>query len=286
LPERVDAIVCDQIGNFGFEAGLVEFGCDARDRWLRPGGRIVPARVDLFLAPVDDPPLHAQVEFWNSRPAGFDFARVRAWAANTGYPVTTEAGSLLGTAARITGFDATTMSPAPIASRADLSIERAGTVHGLAGWFSATLADGVTLSNAPTAQARVGRRNVFFPIDRPVAVQPDDVVRVAMHIIPADTIVTWTVEVLREGAVLARARHCTLHGMLLSGDDLRRTHPHFVPTLTARGRARLTVLQLCDGRQPLAAIEREVLARHPDLFESLPAAAAFVVEVVAAYANP
>lgn len=285
LPERVDVLVCDQIGHFGFEAGLIEDGGDARERFLKPDGRFVPACVDLCVAPIDDAALRAQVEFWTTQPAGFEFASVRGWALHTGYPATCGVESLLGEARVVAGLETRTMTPAPIACRTTLTVDRAGTLHGLAGWFSATLAGGVTLTNAPTAAARLRRRNVFFPIDRPVAVQRHDTVDVALHIIPTESVVNWSVDVRRADAVIARSRHSTLHGMLLTRDDLRRTDPRFVPTLTPRGQARLSVLALCDGRRALADIEREMLVRHADIFDSLPAAATFVSEVVAGYAK-
>jgi protein arginine N-methyltransferase 1 len=286
LPELVDVVVCDQIGHWGFEAGLPDDGGDARDRFLRPGGRFVPAAVDLFIAPVEDPVLHAQVEFWNARPSGVRFEPVRAWAVNTGYPTTSDPESLLGGAERIASIDMRMAIPTVLTCRTELTVGRPGTLHGIAGWFDATLADGVHLSNAPTAAARLQRRNVFLPIDRPVAVLPSDLVRVDLHIVPSETLVTWTVEAVRDGAVLARSRHSTMRGMLLTRADLRRTDPRFVPTLTPRGRARLSVLELCDGHRPLAEIEREMLARHPALFGSLAEAAVFVGEVVAGYTHP
>jgi protein arginine N-methyltransferase 1 len=286
LPERVDVIVCDQIGNFGFEAGLIQYGADARERFLRPGGRFVPGRVDLFVAALESPPLHAQVAFWSGKPAGFDFGPVQAWAGNTGYPTMIAAEMLLGAGRPIVSFDAEGMGPGQLTGQVDLPVDRSGTLHGLAGWFEATLAGDVVLSSAPTAPARVQRRNVFLPIDEPIDVQRGDVVRVRLHAIPFETVVTWTVEVVRSGLAVGRARQSTLHGMLIDRESLRRTDPRFVPTLTPRGRARLSVLELCDGTRPLAEIEREMLARHPDLFPALPAAAAFVVEVVAGYSNP
>jgi protein arginine N-methyltransferase 1 len=93
------------------------------------------------------------------------------------------------------------------------------------------------------------------------------------------------VEVHDPGAPAAKARfrQSTLKGMLLSREELRRTHPAFVPRLTPRGDARLSVLNLCDGQRPLADIEREVFERHPDLFRTLGEAATFVAEVVTRY---
>lgn len=286
LPEPVDVIVCDQIGHWGFEAGLPGDGGDARDRFLRPGGRFLPATVDLFIAPVEDAALHAQVDFWTGRPGGLRFDPVRAWAVNTGYPTTSPAESLLGAGVRIGSINMREAMAQVLTSQVELTAARAGTLHGIAGWFDATLADGVHLSNAPAAAARLGRRNVFLPIDRPVGLVPGDLVRVDLHIVPEETLVTWTVEVVRAGAAVVRSRHSTMGGMLITRADLRRTDPRFVPALTARGRARKSVLELCDGQRPLAEIEHEMLSRHPDLFGSPAEASVFVGEVVAGYTHP
>src|SRR5688572_12456568 len=40
LPERVDFVVTDMAGRFGFEAGLFELLRDAKRRFLKPGGRL------------------------------------------------------------------------------------------------------------------------------------------------------------------------------------------------------------------------------------------------------
>lgn len=283
LPERVDRIVCDQIGRFGFEAGLIDYGSDARDRFLKPGGRMIPERIDLFLAPVESDELFQQVQFWSSRPAGFDFEPARRWAANTGYPVELTPEALVGCPARAATIDTLTMRSEPMKASAELEVERRGTLHGIGGWFVARLSPSVCLTNAPTAACRVKRRNAFFPIDRAVAVLPGDVVSVAMRIVPDGPMVGWNVRVERAGRSIGHFAHSTLDGMLLCPEDHRRMHPASVPTLSPRGRARLTVLELCDGMRSLAAIERGVFDRHPDLFTSFSEAQTFVAEVVTRY---
>jgi protein arginine N-methyltransferase 1 len=282
LPERVDAIVCDQIGHFGVEAGLIEYGCDARDRFLKPGGIMMPSRVDLFVAPVESAEQFGRVEFWRRPSAGFDVSPVRKWAVNTGYPTTLDPLAQLGSARCAASLDMASVAPVPFRLSARLVIERMGTLHGIGGWFSAQLSPGVTLSNGPGA-SRLNRQNVFFPIDAPVAVQPGDEVAVSMHVIPVDTLVTWTTEILRGSTSLGRFRHSTLHGMLICREELRRMNPGFVPTLTPRGLARLSVLELCDGRRPLAEIERELFRLHPKLFPTVAEAGAFAAEVVTHY---
>ena len=285
LPERVDAIVCDQIGHFGVEARLVPDLADARDRFLKPGGALVPARVELVVAPIDAPALYQQIDFWTGRPCGFDFSAARLWAANSGYPTEFSRDQLIGRPVSSAAIDTRTMTTAPFECRAALAVARAGTLHGVGGWFSARLSPSATLTNSPIASTRIARRQAFFPIDRPVAVARGDEVRVRMHIVPADLVVTWDVEVWTGAERRAAFRHSTLKGMLLSREELRRMDPRFVPALTPRGRARLSVLELCDGRRALADVEREVYARHADLFRSPGDAGAFVAEVVTGYSR-
>src|SRR5262245_15903455 len=167
LPERVDVILCDFIGRFGYDATLIEDGADARTRFLKPGGRMVPHDVGVVLAPVEDGETYDRIEFWDRRPAGFDFTPARRWSVNTGYPIAIARESLLAAAVTVTRLDMATMTTAPQTAEGRFVASRAGMLHGIGGWFHARLAPDVTLSNAPDTPARLNRRNVFLPVDRP-----------------------------------------------------------------------------------------------------------------------
>ena len=52
LPERVDVVICDHVGYFGFDYGVVEFFADARKRFLKPGGNLIPSSIRLNVAAV------------------------------------------------------------------------------------------------------------------------------------------------------------------------------------------------------------------------------------------
>jgi protein arginine N-methyltransferase 1 len=51
-PERADVILSETLGFTALDEGFRGTMADARDRMLRPGGRLVPRRVDLLAAPV------------------------------------------------------------------------------------------------------------------------------------------------------------------------------------------------------------------------------------------
>jgi PRMT5 arginine-N-methyltransferase len=283
LPERVDVVMSDQIGRFGFEAGVWEYHDDARRRFLKPGGILVPQRVDLEVAAVEDPALYSQVDFWDARPGGFDFSRARRRAANTGYPASFRPESLLSGAATVATISVASQSPAPVVGEACVSVKRAGTLHGIGGWFSALLHGDVWMTNSPLSTEAIDRRSAFLPIAQPAAVQPGDSVRVRIRILPHEVVLAWEVRVERQGDVVAEHRQSTWQGMLVTREDLSLTNPGHAPTLTPRGLARRTVLELCDGQRLLGAIESEVHRRHPDLFASPAEAAEFVAEVVTRY---
>jgi ribosomal protein L11 methyltransferase PrmA/PRMT5 arginine-N-methyltransferase len=294
LPEKVDVIVADQIGHFGFNAGLLEYFSDARERFLKPGGTMVPCGIELLVAPVESHAMRNQVEFWDHSPAGFDFSPARSLAVNTGYPAKFQPEALLGAPARLISLNLANVTSSSFKMTGCVAASRNGCLHGVGGWFSVYLCPNVTMTNSPLAVDSINRRNIFFPIDRPVDVVKGDCVRIAMHIVPTETMVTWKVEIWNEkngdqsdkGRVCkASFKHSTFKGLLLCEEDLQRTRPGFVPKLTPWGDARLSVLTLCDGQQPLAEVEQEVFRRHPKLFRSPQEAATFVAEVVTRYSQ-
>lgn len=281
LPEPADGIVCDQIGQFGFEAGLFETLADAR-RFLKPGGWTLPQQVAMEAAPVEDAEIRARIDFWNEPVAGLDFTAARPWAANTGYPKHLDERQFLGPAATVAQRELLHAPGERIAIAATLKIDRAGRLDGIGGWFRARLSPSVELTNAPHAARRLTRRNVVLPLAAAVDVEAGDTVALRLQIMPADLVVSWRGEV-RTRAGATPFSQSTWGGMLVTRAELRRLDPGNVPKLTARGLARRTVLDLCDRRRTLAEIEREVWERHRDLFKSSEEASVFVAEVVSRY---
>lgn len=279
IPARVDTVLADLIGHMGFEAGVFQIYEHVR-RWLAPGARVMPASITIAAAPVEHPDGFRDVHFWQAPIAGVAMDPVLRWSANTGYPFKFAAAQLLATDRVSNTFD-TIGAPAMLAIDGEVAIARGGTMHGIAGWFSAEMAPGVTMTNDPTANF-LDRRHVYLPLTSAVAVAPGDRVAIRLRIRPADMLLRWSIEV-RTAAGVARETHSTLEGMLLTREELRGQDPEIRPRLTARGQARATVLELCDGARSLADIEREVHARHPSLFASAGDAQAFVSEVVLRY---
>jgi protein arginine N-methyltransferase 1 len=287
LPERVDVVIADQIGFFGFEAGVLEYFSDARQRFLKQTGKMIPAAIELWAAPVEMPELYANVEFWNHGPGKIDFGVVHSLAVNTAYSMRLQSSSLLSQPEKLATLDLANSTADAFKVESSYIIRRAGRLHGIGGWFSAHLSRNVTMTNSPVAEDRIERRNAFFPIECPLEVVENDRVLVTMHIAPPEKLVSWNVEVWRNEGSNSKCkgifRQSTFKGMLLGQDDLRHTRSVFIPKRTCWGDARLSVLKLCDGHRQLTEIEKEVYHRHRGLFRSPAEVASFVAEVVMRY---
>ena len=69
-PERVDVIVSEWLGGFGIDEGMLVPVIAARDRWLKPGGVMIPRSVTAWAALVHDRYLGETVEFLRDNPYG------------------------------------------------------------------------------------------------------------------------------------------------------------------------------------------------------------------------
>ena len=286
LPEPVDLIVTDQIGQIGFDAGLIEYVADTRRRLLKPGGRIVPQRLELKAAPVTDGDVRKAIDFWSEPVSGFDYSPIHERASCSGYPRHVSQEQLLATPAPVLTLDLSTADADPIRGQVEFVLDRAGAVDGVCMWFSATLSPTVVMSNDPCSSTRINRRQVVLPIAPAIQAAQGDRVVFSFAARPVEVVVDWRIAVYSgaDGRLLGSDHRSTFGGMLLSREDLELTAPQRVPVLTPAGVARRTVLELCDGRS-IDAIEQGVRDRHPELLPSRAEASAFVAEVLKVYAR-
>lgn len=160
---KVDVLVSEPIGTLLFNERMIETYLCARDRFLKPGGKMFPSSGTIFIAPFSDEVLHWEQRyrssFWdNSSFHGIDLRPVMRLSMEEQFrkPVCDYINpNFLVATAQSQLFDFTTItieSLETIEMPFTFQITRACVVHGLAGWFDCTF-DGSTrpviLSTAP-----------------------------------------------------------------------------------------------------------------------------------------
>lgn len=277
LPELVDLVICDQVGYLGIDAGIVGFVSDARRRFLKPGGSVIPLGIHLHLAGVESETPYRFVTGWESHAVPRELRWLRGHAVNTKYPVRLKREDLLTSSATLGFVDLRRENPEFFSWTASLRAERPGILHGVVGWFECELAPGVSMTNAPTADAPIQRSQAFLPIDEPQALTAGETINVTVMLRPEHDLIAWVVE-LGSGR---RFKHSTWEGMLLTSEELVQSAPDRMPRINPAGRARAAVLAYCDGRRTVRDIQAEVLRNHPDMFPSKAEIARFVAHVLA-----
>jgi hypothetical protein len=170
LPEPANLLVTETLGPFGFDEHILSTVIDARTRLIQPGATIIPQRIDLYVVPVEAPSVFEQhVGWWKREPYGFDLSPLAVFASNVVYVANVDTSSFLAPPKTTISTDLATVQTSDVAGHADFETTRSGLLCGFSGWFRATLAPGIELSNeVPDA---TGWNHVFLPLESPLAVE-------------------------------------------------------------------------------------------------------------------
>ena len=277
LPEQVDVIICDHVGYFGFDYGILELLADARHRFLQPGGITIPAQINLKLAPVESIACRKLVSQWQDGSVPGEFRWLGSAAANSKHAVNLKAEDLLADAESLATLELGAVAPSYQSWDAEFTCERGATLDGVAGWFDCRLTGDIHMTNSPVAENSLDRPQAFLPLESPVTVSAGERIRVTLMARHADSLIGWVVELQETGQ---RFSHTTFNGLLLDRDALMRAQPDRVAKLNDRGLARQVVLSLCDGKRTVAEVQALVQREHPDLFPSAQATSSFVTQVL------
>jgi len=219
LPYRVDAVVCDHVGYFGFDYDILKLLADAGRRFLRPGGLVVPQRIELKLAPIESSQCRKLVQRWRDGSVPPEFSWVAAPASNLKHAVTLEPPDLLATPVMLASLDLGLDAADFFTWQAAFDVSRDAHLDGLAGWFDCVLHDSIRITNAPGAADRLERPQAFLPLEQPIAVRAGQRIEVTVMARPQDRVIAWTVHLPDTGQ---KFRHSTFFGLELESALRRR----------------------------------------------------------------
>ena len=265
LETPADLLVCDHVGYFGIDYGLLDLLADARKRLLKPDGKIMPRSVQLLLGAVESDTGREKAEGWASEKVACEFHWLRGHGINAKYAVDLTPGDLISDLVQIADLELGLDYPPLMSWQAELTIARDGMLDGLMGCFRVELADDVWMSNSPLENDAISRHQAFLPIASRLPVSEGDRLSVKVKQVPEENLIAWQVEHPVSGQ---RFSHSTFAGQLLTQRELARHRNDRRPRISPLGLARKTVLDYVDGLRTASEIQQAVLRDHPDLFPS------------------
>lgn len=201
LPEPVDVIVSEWLGGYGIDENLLPVVVQARDRWLKPCGSMLPARVSSWLAPAYDEQLENDLHFWRQSPYGLNLTAIGEQTTRQLHCCRNhvQEAHLLATPQPLWEIDAHSISlaqsTATFSAAVQFTCSHAGRCNALAAWFEAQLRGEITLSNRPSdTWTHWGRW--IFPLGRCLDVEEGQLITANFSVTPGhagQSTATWQV---------------------------------------------------------------------------------------------
>ena len=134
LPEKADVIVSELMGSFGIDEYIVSYLTDAKARFLRVGGKIIPSCIKMFIAPVEAPEIYEEmIGFWEKNLYGIYFSDARQQAVNSPVLQTINPEGILAETCQLSRIDFELLNKAEkidMDNQVTFRIEREGILHG------------------------------------------------------------------------------------------------------------------------------------------------------------
>lgn len=155
LDQKVDLIISEWLGNAAFAEGMLHAVLDARDSNLAANGRMLPAKVRVLIAPLDEPIIYNTdgPGFWRKRIHDLDFSSLQDVELTQGRTtqIRIEPAAVLAPGQIILELDLLTASTGDVWSvnQFEFIPIRDGVLNGFCLWFEADLSRSVTLDTGP-----------------------------------------------------------------------------------------------------------------------------------------
>lgn len=170
LSEPVDVVVSEWMGYFLLFENMLPSVLSVRDRFLKPGGLMLPSACRLLAAPLEDDAWRSsKIDFWNSV-HGIDMSVLRPLAAATAcekpqHRLVPEAG-LLAPPIQLLSIDLATVQDTDLQKfeqALDFKVPAGRRLDGIATWFECDFGDaGCLLSTSPSEPATHWRQTAFY----------------------------------------------------------------------------------------------------------------------------
>lgn len=189
LPEKADIIISEVLGNLGDNEDMVRILNDARTRFLKPDGLMLPARTETFLVPVSSPLMHEQVRQKKVKGINARYRLPRLLEAlrisnpfDLYYDGIIPSLAYLSEPRRVQSFSFTGRENPEYAVKRQFLIAQDGLFTGFKGYFVATLSKNMRLDisgdDIKGRQTSDCWKHCYLPVETPFPVKSGDTLTV------------------------------------------------------------------------------------------------------------
>jgi SAM-dependent methyltransferase len=276
IPEKVDVITSVFTGNFLLTEDLLPSLFYARDKYLKPGGVLIPNAAFMEAVPVSVPKLYADdIEVWSTPYRNLDHSPARTYASQSlfYYREALSESQYLAEPANLKAMDFYSSTGIDCKTEVNYTVRESGLCHGWAGWFQMQLGDR-WLSTAPH-EPLLHWSWVFLPLDPPISLTAGETVTFQLQRPPKGDW-TWKVK-----SASTQQRHSSFFSMPMTAKSLHKIAATYKPQISPKGKVIHYILSNFDGSQSIHSLSEQVVDQFPDQFPNFEQAFCFVQGVTA-----
>ncbi len=180
IGEKADVVVSELIGHLAFEEGMAETIADTKARLLKKGGALIPQKVTLHAAIVNEKEIYdSYINGWKNV-CEIDYSVMREKAVQQAYVTDISERDLLSRSMKIITVDFSQTNLDGYINTSTFTALRNGFVNGIALWFDAQLSSSVKLSSSPWTKTHW--KQCFVPFDKAIEVTMDDKLSISFEL--------------------------------------------------------------------------------------------------------
>jgi protein arginine N-methyltransferase 1 len=271
LPEKVDIVVSDLHGVLPPYRGSIASILDARDRFLKPGGFLIPQRETIVVTIVNAPAIHQRILAPWGHSWGLDYEAAEKRAVNYWSKQQFTSDAMVVEPKVWVTLDYVQLKSPSAHGGAAWTIAQPSHAHGLGLWFDSVTAPGCGFSNSPSSGEEHIYGQAFFPWPEACHLEPGDEVSVEIRAdeIGENYVWSWSTEITTrdlQKPVKKTFRQSQFLGETVTRDSVRKGGSTFVPTPNTKAAIDRMILELFHSGKTLEEISRQLAERFPERF--------------------
>ncbi len=271
LDEKADVVISDLRGVLPLNQDHLLTIKDARERFLKPNGILIPASDTMKIVPIEAKDWYESLSNpWETGIDGLDLSAALKYISNSWYRLDFDQSQFLAPPQIWSKIDYHSVEDPNISNENHWTISKSGTLHAVGVWFDCKVDDLTSFSNAPGTSRSVYGRAVF-PLAQPEPMSVGDKLtcRLRADLIGQSYIWSWKSQLTRRNSKQTSYLQSTFSGCPRTLTDLRKRKPSYIATLNFRGEIVKRTLDLISKNFSNLEIAEVLFATYPNNFESL-----------------
>lgn len=290
LNEKVDLIISDLRGILPLLGNNIETIVDAKKRFLKKQGKLIPVSDNIYAAIVNSPKLYKDIiNIWDNNQYQLSLKDEKNICLNSFYPENFKYSKLISDQKLWNIIDYSKLDNKDYSNKLEYNFSEKKTAHGFSVWFDSKLSPGVKLLNSPNVAGAKVYGRAFFPFLEPLSVNKGDkiTIKLSANLVANEYIWSWQTEKYQKNIKepLKKFNQSTFLSIPISPQLLLKRTQNYRTSLNESAMINLEVLKLFSNNKKVIDIAKTISKKFPNKFKNIDDAISLVGDLSIKYSK-